>query len=118
MKYNHRALGNRLYQFRKAQNLSQKQLSDLSGVSKGYISNIELGNGKTISFEKLEALAKALNVNLDDLVFDSLLKYQHNNGTGLKSKIISELKTCTSKERELFYASANNLLEMKGKSVK
>lgn len=52
--------------WREYRELTQQQLADAAGISKPYLSQIETGkrNGTT---EILSAIAKALNVSLDDV---------------------------------------------------
>jgi DNA-binding XRE family transcriptional regulator len=53
--------------WREYRGLTQQQVADQAGISKSYLSQLESGqrNGTT---EVLAAIAKALNVSLDDLV--------------------------------------------------
>jgi transcriptional regulator with XRE-family HTH domain len=48
---------------RKRQGLSQSELSTMSGVRKATISEIENGHAKSVSFDVLERLARALGVH-------------------------------------------------------
>jgi transcriptional regulator with XRE-family HTH domain len=59
--------GIRLAELRKALNLSQRKLSELSGVSRVTIARLELG-AQSPSLETLTRLADALKVPLDELV--------------------------------------------------
>ena len=62
-----RALGKRIRELRKKQNISQAQLGFECGVHGEYIGRIERGlQSPTIS--TLESVAKALDVKLKDLV--------------------------------------------------
>jgi DNA-binding XRE family transcriptional regulator len=53
--------------WREHRGLTQQQLADAAGISKPYLSQIETGKraGKT---ETLSAIAKALNVSLDEVI--------------------------------------------------
>lgn len=62
-------IGKWIVQARKSQGLSQRQLSEKSGVSTSAISRIECGS-RMISVEGLVMLAFALGVSLDLLVSD------------------------------------------------
>ena len=70
-------LGDKIKQFRIEKNLTMQQLADLSGKSKGYISLLEKGiNPQTRkpiepSLEAIQSIAKALNVDLEDLISDT-----------------------------------------------
>jgi len=53
--------------WREYRGLTQQQLADMAGISKPYISQIETGKRKGTT-EILSAIAKALNVSLDDVI--------------------------------------------------
>ncbi len=59
--------GERLRQFRKERNLTQKQLADLIGVKNSVISFYEVGE-RTPSLEVLVKLAKVLHMSTDALL--------------------------------------------------
>lgn len=62
-----------LWEIRKKRNLTERELAELTGLSKSTINNIE--NGKTSpNLAELEVLAKVLEVGMVDL-FDSKYKY-------------------------------------------
>jgi DNA-binding XRE family transcriptional regulator len=58
---------NPVFAYREHQALTQQQLADKAGVSRVMISEIESGK-KDGSIKTIKALAKALNVDIDDLV--------------------------------------------------
>lgn len=58
---------NPLKVWREYRGLSQQQLAGMAGISASYLSQIETGK-RAGSTEVLVAIAKALNVTLDDLV--------------------------------------------------
>lgn len=58
--------GKRIKELRKARNLTQEQLSELLGVFQKQIGNIETGTTFT-TMHNIEKLAKALNVEIEDL---------------------------------------------------
>ena len=60
------AVGARLRQVRKARQLTLKQLSELSGVPVSTLSKMELAQ-VSVSYEKLAAAARALNVDIAQL---------------------------------------------------
>ena len=49
--------------YRNKFNLTQEQLSELSGISSDYLSEIERGK-RTPSFKRLEMIANALNIEV------------------------------------------------------
>ena len=60
------AVGRRLRQVRKARQLTLKQLSEASGVPVSTLSKMELAQ-VSVSYEKLAAAARALNVDIAQL---------------------------------------------------
>jgi DNA-binding XRE family transcriptional regulator len=56
--------------WRKYRGLKQLELASVSGVSNGQISHLETGGRRTASLETWQRLAKALRVELDDIVPD------------------------------------------------
>jgi DNA-binding XRE family transcriptional regulator len=53
--------------WREYRGLTQQQLADAAGISKPYLSQIETGK-RTGSMEILSAIAKALDVSLDEII--------------------------------------------------
>ena len=54
---------NNLKYYRTQRNLTQEELSELSGISSDYLSEIERGK-KTPSFKRLDLIANGLNVEV------------------------------------------------------
>lgn len=63
-------IGQRIRKIRKAHKLSQDELASKVGISTTHMSHIETGNTK-LSLPVLVDLADALQVRVDDLLFDS-----------------------------------------------
>ena len=61
---------NPLRVWRKYRGLTQQQVARAAGISKPYLSQLELGRRKGTA-EVLQAIAKVLNVSLDDLVMSA-----------------------------------------------
>ena len=59
-------IGQRIRNYRTAQNLSQEKLAELSGCHPTYIGQIERGE-KNATLESIEKIASALNVPLSQL---------------------------------------------------
>jgi len=119
MDYNQKALGLRISKYRELKKLSQKRLAELSGVSSGYISNIESGIGNSVNLIKLSKLANVLNVELDDLLCDSLIRLQTNtdnqNNTNEIDSIIEGLTVFSDKEVKVFYKILMSFINYKNK---
>ena len=101
----------RISDLRFRKNLSQKELSDLSGVDSSQISRIERGEIKSISSDVLIKLAKALRVSTDyilGLTTISAPKSYDISELGLSEGAVRALVTCAADVRIL-----NRLLEHK-----
>ncbi len=61
-------IGQKIRGFRRAHGLSQEQLAEFVGISVTHMSHIETGNTK-LSLPVLVSIAKALEVQTDDLLF-------------------------------------------------
>src|SRR6476646_6366896 len=64
----HATLANRLKELRHARNWTQQDLSSASGLTRSYISRLEMGDIALPSSEKLRALSRALGTAPDDLL--------------------------------------------------
>ncbi len=63
------AIGQRIRKYRRALNLSQETLAEKINISTTHMSHIETGNTK-MSLPVLAAIAAALNVSTDSILFD------------------------------------------------
>ena len=70
------SLGKRIRDIRKKQGLTQALLAEKSGVEPSNVSHIERAATK-LSLPTLVSIANALEVSLDELVYDSLIKNAH-----------------------------------------
>src|SRR5204863_9682522 len=64
----HTSLANRLKELRRALAWTQQDLSRASGLTRSYISRLEMGDIALPSSEKLRALSQALGTSPDDLL--------------------------------------------------
>lgn len=65
----YKEIGLKIAYYRKKKGYTQAQLAEIVGISSNYISLIERGNnGHSYSMETLFKIAKALNVNVNDLL--------------------------------------------------
>lgn len=64
----HEALARRIRELRQARGWTQQDLSDESGLSRSYISRLEMGDIALPSSDRLRALASALGTTTDDLL--------------------------------------------------
>lgn len=80
--YDYFIVGKQVKKYRLAKELTQAQLGELSGVSRGFISDIERGKGteeSTIKLERIYRIAEVLEVKLDDLAGLNLECHSDNN---------------------------------------
>ena len=89
-------IGQRIRKYRKAFGLSQEALAERIGISVPHMSHIETGNTK-LSLPVLVALAQALEVRTDDLLFDG----NHGERSELYATLEAELRDCSSEELAL-----------------
>lgn len=83
-------IGKRICQARKTKQLTQEDLSDLSGLSVSAISRIETGRNST-SLKTLVQLCNVLDVSLNYLLYDLLSEQQ----TPLLNPVVSDIVALT-----------------------
>lgn len=83
-------IGQRIRKYRKAYGLSQEALAEKIGISVPHMSHIETGNTK-LSLPVLVAMAEALEVRTDDLLFDE----QRASRDAVCAEIEGALEDCT-----------------------
>ena len=71
------SIGVRIRRFR-GKALTQRQLADQAGVSVDLVRKLEQGGRQTASIASLQKLARALDVDISDLVY--LVDYMFNQG--------------------------------------
>ena len=74
----------RLASLRAAQGLTQATLSEMIGAGPQYVGHVETGRIKTPPWERMNKLARALNVSISDLLF---FEGVDDNAEVLRSKI-------------------------------
>lgn len=93
MSLDYESIGINIKKFREQMGLTQVKLGEKSGIEPSNISHIERAATK-VSLPTLVSIANALEVSLDEIIYDSLVKNEH-----IKMKIIDELiSDCTSDE--------------------
>ena len=60
-------MGYKLKEVRKAKKMTQEELAEKSGISRGTIVAIENGSARTTTIKTLLQLAKALDVTIDQI---------------------------------------------------
>lgn len=85
-------IGTRIREIRKSKKMTQEKLAEMSGVEPSNISHIERAATK-LSLPTLINIANALDVTLDELVYNNL-----NKSTHVSVKMIDELLSDCSPE--------------------
>lgn len=85
------AIGQRIRKFRKAFGLSQETLAEKVNISTTHMSHIETGNTK-LSLPVLVALANALEVRTDDLLYDETPSSRTTSVNGILQILNSSTK--------------------------
>jgi transcriptional regulator with XRE-family HTH domain len=62
-----RVFASRLRQIRQAKGLSQEDLADIAGLHRTYVGSVERGE-RNISIDNIEVLAKALGIDIIELL--------------------------------------------------
>lgn len=78
----------RLTELRNIKNMSQKELSQKSGLSQSYIAMLEKGE-RNLNYKTMQQLAQALNINPQDLISDNPV-----NPDSVSIKIIDVVACC------------------------
>ena len=89
-------IGQQVRKYRKALGLSQEELAERVEISVPHMSHIETANTK-LSLPVLVALAEALEVRTDDLLYD----VQSQNRAASAEEINSILNQCTAQQAEI-----------------
>ena len=66
-------MGYRIKEEREANNMTQEELAERSGVSRTTISALENGTERNTTTQTLLKIAKALNTNIDKLFFPDVV---------------------------------------------
>jgi transcriptional regulator with XRE-family HTH domain len=98
--------GDRIREIREAKRLTQDQLAEKTGISKGFLSDVENGK-RNVSSEYLLRIANALNASVD-----YLLRGTAAPPAGNREPIVIPSELSTAAERlNLTYSQAIELLE-------
>lgn len=89
----YKIIGQRIREYRTSKGITQAVLAEMSGVEPSNISHIERAATK-LSLPTLVSIANALEVTLDELVYDNLKKSSHIS----ISEIDRQLSDCTPAE--------------------
>lgn len=103
---NYKLVGKRINDWRKRLNITQDDLSFLTGLSVPYISEIENGK-KHPSLDVIVAISDAIGVTVDELLSGNML----SSFSDYQTDIDYLLSDCTSEERQFIYEMLRALKE-------
>lgn len=84
MKLDYKAIGKRIKVARIRMGITQEQLADRVSVPPTHLSNIEIGSSR-VSLTTIVKIANVLNVTIDDLLCDNLVKEHSQFEQNMKS---------------------------------
>ncbi|MBK9154350.1 MAG: helix-turn-helix transcriptional regulator [Chloracidobacterium sp.] len=112
--------GDRIREIREAKGLTQDQLSELAGLSKGFLSDVE-HNNKNLSSQGLLRIANALGASVDYLLRGETQEFSNNKEIVIPpylSEAAEDLGLSYSETLELLNAQQSVIARRSKKSVK
>ena len=104
MTIDYKALGAKIKEYRKKENITQEQLAEMADISLSHMSNVETASA-SVSLPALKLIADALDVTLDELLVDSYSKKQKEYLYSRKLECI--LEQCETVEQEIIVNTAS-----------
>ena len=98
---------NKIKQFRKKMGMTQKELSEKSGISRPYISKLENNECIIIKSSTMVAIANALDVSADTLLIDVVA----HSVTGVTNELTEKIEKIPIKEQKKIIKVIHTLLE-------
>ena len=111
---NYKALGAKIKEYRKKENITQEQLAEMADISLSHMSNVETAS-VSVSLPALKLIADAL-VTIDELLVDSYSKKQKKYFYSKKMDLIME--QCETVEQEIIVNTVSTLADNLLKSRK
>ena len=110
---NYKALGAKIKEYRKKENITQEQLAEMADISLSHMSNVETAS---VSVSLPALIADALGVTIDELLVDSYSKKQKKYFYSKKMDLIME--QCETVEQEIIVNTVSTLADNLLKSRK
>ena len=104
---NYKALGAKIKEYRKKENITQEQLAEMADISLSHMSNVETAS-VSVSLPALKLIADALGVTIDELLVDSYSKKQKKYFYSKKMDLIME--QCETVEQEIIVNTVSTCL--------
>lgn len=105
-------LGEQIRTIRKSQKISINNLSKLTGISLGYLSDLENNKAKNPSLDKIKLIAKTLNVSVEDL-----LSTESGINTSQESEDIKTIEFSTPIEAMEFLLNQRTIMNFGGFNI-
>ena len=105
---NYKALGAKIKEYRKKENITQEQLAEMADISLSHMSNVETAS-VSVSLPALKLIADALGVTIDELLVDSYSKKQKKYFYSKKMDLIME--QCETVEQEIIVNTVSTLAD-------
>lgn len=105
-------LGEQIRTIRKSQKISINNLSKLTGISLGYLSDLENNKAKNPSLDKIKLIAKTLNVSVEDL-----LSTESGINTSQESENIKTIEFSTPIEAMEFLLNQRTIMNFGGFNI-
>lgn len=111
MKIKKTNFGERLAEIRKSKNLTQRDFARVTGISNRMIAHYET-KGSNIPLKKLTIMAKALNINIDELIGTKEIKLNEpaKKNTRLLNKL-KEIETLPKAKQKAIFQTINAFLK-------
>ena len=96
------SFGKNIRQKRKEQNITLGKLAEKCNMSENFLGNIERGTDIP-SLKSFLKICNALNINADNLLFESLSIYTKNTSESYQLKIAKEITNLSSEQQKKIY---------------
>lgn len=85
-------MGNKIREIRLIKNISLNKLAKMTGISIGYLSDIENNKAQNPTMDKLNKIAEALEVSINDFLGDDYNSNNNNDSEIFSEMMVSKLK--------------------------
>lgn len=110
MKINYEALGRKIKEVRRKQNMTQEYLAEKVDLSVSYVSNIETAKTK-VSLPTLVEISNALGVSVDYLLMDSYQSLEMKEDIFVK-ELDAVIENCGPRDKKIVLEISRKLAEL------
>lgn len=97
-------IGEKIKSIRAEKKMTQEVLAERSGLSVGYISNVETAK-KKVSLNAIVRICNAFDISLNTLLFGSQVTFSHDE---LTREFSSLIRDCSRYEKQLIFEAAKS----------